>query len=109
MGVNIIVKKVVEKTMEESWGGKLVPYYKTEKVNWFDTLRYSGDREFIIENEFVYYDNNDTEGEEYLRPKDFNKCREWVMCNVVLGNQNRLLKALDELESDKQLVFRFAW
>lgn len=109
MGINISVKKVVEKTMEEGWHNNLVPYYKVEDQDWFDHLRFSGDADFVIENEFYYYDDSDEEGRDYRRPKDFNKCREWVNEHIYEGNRPRLLKALDELEKDASLVFRWSW
>lgn len=109
MGLNIIVYKVVEKTMEEGWHNNLVPYYKVEKQEFFDSLRFAGDKDFVSENEFVYYDESDEEGMNYVRPKDFKKCREWVNEHIQEGNRPRLLKALDELEKDKSLVFMWSW
>ncbi len=109
MGLNIIVYKIVEKTMEEGWHNNLVPYYKVERQDWFDSLRLSGDKDFVTENEFVAYDENDEEGRDYVRPKDFSKCREWINENVIESNRQRLLKALDFFEKDKDLVFLWSW
>ena len=109
MGLNISVKKIVNKTTEEDWNGELVPYYELEDQKWFDHLRFSGDKEFVVENEFVFYDDSNEEGREYVRPKDFEKCREWVNKYIPNGNSLRLLKALDELEKDENLVFRWSW
>lgn len=109
MGVNISVIKIVSKTMEEGWHKNLVPYYHTQNQYWFDHLRYGGDKDFIIENEFQSYDDSDDEGMEYVRPKDFNKCRKWVHENIVEGNKPRLLNALNELEKDSTLAFSWSW
>lgn len=111
MGIHISVRKVTGKTMEETWGGKTVPYYTTEKQDWFDYIRHSGDADFVVENEFVFIDSDaPIEEQELARPKDFNKCREWVN-NMPHpeGNKQRLLKAFDELEKDDSLVFTWSW
>lgn len=110
MGINISVRKVTGKTMEETWGGKTVHYYTTERQDWFDHLRYTGDRDFVVDNEFVFLDNdNEVEEQELARPKDFNKCREWVKEKVVECNQYRLLNALDKMEADETLCFTWSW
>ncbi len=110
MGINISVRKVTGKTMEETWGGKTVPYYTTERQDWVDYLRYSGDRDFVVENEFEFIDNdNEVEEQELARPKYFNKCREWVKEKVYEGNQQRLLNALDKMEKDETLCFTWSW
>lgn len=105
MGVHIIVKKVVDKTMEKTWGGESVPYYKTEEQQWWDGLRYGGDKDFILENDFECYDESD----DLVRPKDFENCRLWVKDNIQQGGQLRLLEVLDKMEKDLTLVFRFSW
>lgn len=109
MGIHISVKKVINRSMEELWSGKLVPYYETQRQDWFDYLRYSGDREFVLENEFTYVDEDAEEDMELARPSDFNKTREWVKNNVYKGNQQRLLEALDKLEKDETLAFSWSW
>jgi len=40
--------------MEETWGGKTIPYYTTEKQDWFDSIRHTGDKDFVLENDFVF-------------------------------------------------------
>lgn len=110
MGINISVRKVTGKTMEETWGGKTIPYYTTEEQDWFDYLRYSGDADFVTENDFEFIDSDTVVEERRLaRPKDFNKCREWVKANVYEGNQQRLIDALDKIEADKTLCFTWSW
>lgn len=96
--------------MEETWGGKTVPYYEAENVDWWDTLRHSGDRDFILSTEFNCVDNdNEVEEQEYFRPKDFAKTRQWVRDNVVGMNQPRLLEALVKMELDESLAFHWSW
>ena len=96
MGINISVRKVTGKT--------------TERQDWFDYLRYSGDRDFVVENEFDFIDTDVVvEEQELARPKDFNKCREWVKEKVYEGNQQRFLNALDKMEADETLCFTWSW
>ncbi len=73
MGINISLRKVINKSTEET-----LSYYETEKLLWFDSLRYGGDKEFINENEFFFIDND----RELRRPVDFTKCRKWVNNNI---------------------------
>lgn len=108
MGINISVEKVIDKKMEETWSGKTIPYYLTERQDWFDYLRYSGDREFFAENEFEYI-HEDIEEQQLVRPKNFNKCREWVKEKVIEGNQQRLLNALNKMEQDNTLCFSWSF
>lgn len=110
MGVHISVRKITGKTMEETWGGKVVPYYTTETQQWFDSLRYSGDRDFILNNDFVFTDSDRVvEEQELARPANFKEARNWVRKNVVIGNQPRLLDALYKMEADENLVFTWSW
>lgn len=109
MGINISVKKVINRTTEETWTGKIVPFYETEIQNWFDPIRYSGDREFVLENDFTYIDEDAEEDMELARPSDFDKTRKWINKNVYEGNQSRLLEALDKLEKDETLAFSWSW
>jgi hypothetical protein len=110
MGINISVRKVTGKTMHKTWGGKTVPFYTTESQKWFDHLRYTGDADFVVENEFEFIDNdNEVEEQKLARPKDFNKCRQWVKENLCESNQQRLLNAIDIMEQDETLCFCWSW
>ena len=110
MGINLSVRKVTGKTMCETWGGKTVSFYNTETQEWFSCLRHAGDRDFILNNDFEFIDNdNECEDQELARPKDFNECRYWIMKNVCEANQQRLLGALDKIEQDKSLCFKWSW
>lgn len=103
MGLNISIYKIVNKSEEELWGGGMVPFYETIDQDWFDFSRYAGDREFVRGNIFIGYDDSD----EYVRPESFEKCRDWISNNDC--HKDRLNNALDKMEEDKDLVFRFSW
>lgn len=105
MGINISIKKITGKTMEETWDGKNIPFYITEEQGWFDFIRHDGDRDFVLENDFTFVD----EEQKLLRPTDFNKCRKWVKENISKDNQLRLLESLDRLEQDESLVLTWSW
>lgn len=109
MGLNIIIYKIVQIEMIDDWNDKLVPYYRVERQNWFDSARQSGDKGFVLENEFISCDDKDEEGMCYVRPKDFNKSREWVKSNVIKGSQERILTALDKMQNDETLYFLWSW
>jgi len=110
MGVHLIIYKIKGKSTVTTWGGKALPYYDVEEVGWWDAIRYSGDRDFILSTEFDCVDNdNAVEDQEYFRPKDFDKTRQWVRDNIVEMNQHRILTALDKVQSDETLVFHWSW
>ncbi len=106
MGINISLYRILEITKEPGWGGKEYDYCKTECIEWFDHLRYSGDREFM--GRLGHWKDIDSEG-EYSRPKDIPEMREWVKKNIHEGNQDRLLKALDLIEQDEMVGFHVSY
>jgi len=111
MGIHIAVRKIIGKTLEETWGGRIIPCYQTETQDWFDSLRYGGDRDFVLENDFIFIDSDlAVEEQELARPKDFDKCREWIN-NMPFpeGNKQRLFSALTEFEKDANLVFTWSF
>lgn len=109
MGVNLFVIKIVNKSYEETYSG-LEPYYETVPQDWFDHLRYSGDRDFILENEFVFIDSDLEERERRLaRPKDFENIITWVKENVFTGNQQRLLDLIEKIKEDQDLCFMWSF
>lgn len=109
MGVNISVRRVTSRNTDVSQFGDIV-YYETEEQNWFDTLRYSGDRSFILDNEFYFIDSDLPHIEQRLaRPVDFDKARKYVYSFILKGNQQRLLEALDRMENDEKLCFTWSW
>ena len=111
MGVNILVKKIISKQLQETWGGKVFTHYMTENQDWFDSLRYRGDFQFVFENEWEFVDvENPIEEQELVRPKNFAKCRDWVNNSILLeGNKNRLINVLDVMEKDESLAFKMSW
>lgn len=106
MGINISLYRILSITKEPSWGGKEYDYCKTECIEWFDHLRYSGDSAFM--GRIGHWKEIDSEG-EYIRPKDIPEMREWVKKNVHVGNQERLLKALDLIEEDEMVGFHVSY
>lgn len=102
MGINIIVKRIVGKTEPG-------PYDEVdsilEDVDWWDSCRYSGDKDFVFNNDFEMIDRDS----RLERPSNFDQCREWVIENVVLDNRKRLIDVLDKMEQDESLCFRWSW
>jgi len=105
MGINISLYRVLSIEKEEGWGGKYYDFCKTECIEWFDHLRYSGDRDFISNNKFKSIDSDD----EYIRPVNIEQCRKWIKENVYEGNQERLLKAIDLIEEDEMVGFHVSY
>ena len=63
-----------------------------------------------MNNEFEYIEIDlPVEERELARPKDFGKCKDWVKENVVECNQSRLITALERMETDESLAFRWSW
>lgn len=111
MGVHISVWKITGKTLEKLWNDKEITYYTTEEQNWWDIIRYSGDREFILENKFTAVDtDNEIEEQEYFRPTDFEKTIDWVnKAQLPEGNKQRLLTVLNNMKDDETLCFSWSW
>ncbi len=107
MGLNIMVSKILKKEIIDGWHGDKHPFYHTEEVPWFDSLRFSGDKDFVLENEFDLIDKEDDD--RLMRPVDFDKCRTWVAENIQPNLQFRLINALDEMEQDESLVLHWSW
>jgi hypothetical protein len=76
------------------------------KVDWFDTARFSGDRDFVWNDAIEWHSLphepllDDT---ILCRPKNIDLARNWVRQNIYKGNQPRLLELLDNMESDPDL------
>ena len=110
MGLNLWVSKLINKEEEETWGGRMVTYYNTDDQDWFDPVRHSGDKEFVLDNDFTYLDSDlEVEERRLARPVNFNWSKEWVKEHVYEGNQERLLNALDKMEKDESLSFSWSW
>jgi hypothetical protein len=106
MGINISLYRILSIEKEQGLGGQEYDYCKTEPIEWFDYLRYSGDREFM--GRIGHWKSIDSDG-EYSRPIDINEMREWVKKNIYEGNQERLLKALDLIEKDEMVGFHASY
>ena len=102
MGINITLYRILSIEKDEGRVGEEYDYCKTEEIKWFDHLRYSGDREFM--GRVGHWKDTDSGG-EYSRPKDIPEMREWVKKNIHEATQERLLKALDLMETDEMVVF----
>lgn len=102
MGLNVTLYRILSIEKEEGWGGQLYDYVKTECIEWFDHCRYSGDKEFFGREGKLY--SVDSDG-EYERPKDIDESIEWIKQNVHEGNQPRLIKALELMKEDENIVF----
>lgn len=110
MGVHLWVSRVLGTEVEELCNGQEGMYYHTESQNWFDSLRYSGDKDFILKVDFTACDTGRTVEEQRLfRPANFDDARKWVKENVVKGNQLRLLVALNRMEMEPDLAFSWSW
>lgn len=109
MGLNIIAYRLIGTETEPAGHGfPEQTYYKTETFYQFDSTRYSGDRDFVIENEFIS-PMMDPE-ERYNRPKDFVACRKWIENrNMLEGNKKRLLDLLESMEKDESIHLCFSW
>ena len=83
----------------------------------FDSLRYSGDRDFVTTEDLEWEEVIDNpegrtfaeQGECYSRPKDLEKAKTWVKENIYIGNQPRLIKLLEDMEADPCLWLIFSW
>ncbi len=111
MGINISVVKIISKTTEKLWNDQEVQYYITEDIEWWDSLRHNGDNEFVLQNEFIAIDtDNSVEDREYFRPSDFKKTIKWVGQHVqIQGNRERLIMALLKMEEDESICFTWSW
>lgn len=107
MGLNIMLKKINQLVITEGYGCN--EYYDTTKLEWFDSLRYSGDKEFVSQVEFQYYNENTEEGYDYYKPVNLDTAEAWIKENIYENLQPRLLQAINEMRKDKDIVFRFSW
>ena len=102
MGIHISVVKILGFEPYEDYGQSIMIVNK-EQQDWFDHLRYAGDKDFNNEVEFNYVDVPDKE-EILKRPADFNIAKQWVNENIKT-NPERLLIALERMEQDESLAF----
>lgn len=99
MGLHIIVRKVGE-CVTTDYGDV---DYDTSDLEWWDVLRYVGDKEFVSNNEFTYG------SEDYCRPSDISKCRTWIVENIPDARQPRLLNLMDRIDDDPTIFLKFSY
>lgn len=112
MGLNIGLYNISE-VKENPDGTWIWP----ESDRRFDSLRYSGDREFCAwlqsedNGEFKAIRYSEWDVDCFERPADLAKARAWVKTNIVEGNHKRWLDLFDLLEADteKHLWLQEIW
>jgi hypothetical protein len=113
MGLNIIAYEITGEAEYEDWGFQKHKYKVVQGYDGFDSCRYSGDRDFVTTDALDWEEIPDSdysmETRFYNRPKDIDKAREWIKANVYEGNQSRLLKLMDDMEANPNLVIYNSW
>lgn len=99
MGIHII--SIIVKGREDG-------YLDYDHFTDFDSIRMSGDSDFVFSEDFEWeyiYDNekHPTHGDRYKRPKDLGSAKKWVTENVIQGNQKRLINLLKSMEGKNNL------
>jgi len=106
MGLNIIAYRVTGiGPLEAPFGGG--GCLETERYPNFDTGRYTGDRDFAMEIDWIHHPAEPED--RHYRPEDFEAAKQWVRDNISPGNQERLLNLLDAMEKDPDLHVYFSW
>ena len=86
MGVNIVLVELVDKKKERHYD---YPCFTTKRIEWFDSFRHFGDKEFV---RHIWTNGNairEDDGTMYpdlgavvlWRVVDFDKCKEWIKEN----------------------------
>lgn len=103
MGVHILVYKV-KNIKEHDWED-------VEKEIGWDSLRHSGDADFVGCDLFysICCGNPHCNDCFMSRPRDFEEMRRWVRFNIVECSQKRLLDLLDVMEKREDLYLFFSW
>ncbi len=107
MGIHIIAK-TLGKTITEKGFGYDEKHIENERYISFDSIRCSGDTDFIysdeIEWEFKYDDPENPDYEHgYRRPKDIEKTKLWIQNNIPESNKNRLTNLLNDMTQNQNL------
>lgn len=114
MGLHICAYILKERVTDE-WSGQ--SYWEVETFENFDSIRRSGDKEFVTTGELEWIEKLDNPkgttlsdiGHNYIRPENLDLAKRWVMRNVYEGNQKRLLDLLEEMRKDNRLFIYCAW
>lgn len=107
MGIHIIAK-TLGKTITEKGFGYDEKYIENERYDFFDSIRCSGDTDFIYSEEIEWeYKYDDPEKPDYdscyRRPKDIDATKNWVKKNIPESNKARLTKLLDDMAQNQNL------
>ena len=107
MGIHIIAK-TLGKIITEKCFGYDEKHIENKRYVFFDSIRCSGDTDFIysdeIEWEFKYDDPKKPDYEHsYRRPKNIDKTKKWIKKNIPKSNQVRLTKLLDDMSQNQKL------
>lgn len=100
MGVNVIAYKLGDIVKDGDYDT-----YRVKSRHDFDSARHSGDREFIMCQEFDWDEVGDGYYiENYSRPKNPQEAKEWIKNNIEPeGNKERLLKLMDDMLEDETI------
>lgn len=110
MGINISaweIKGIEE--ISESYPDNLYKYFKKEKIPYWDTCRYSGDKDFWMNEKLEWdtrYEGDDGKNFEdsYHRPKDIGKAIDWINKNIDYeGNKPRWITLLKDMETNSNI------
>jgi hypothetical protein len=108
MGVNITAVRLLGKETEEDFTGRKREYWKREDCEWFDHLRYAGDKDFAWNSNLEWDERLDSDSDYsfsdgYVRPADLEIARKWVIEHIPEDNQPRLLNLLNRMKEDKNI------
>lgn len=103
MGLHIIPKILKYKVSLDSYPPQT--YWETEKFESFDSIRCSGDTDFIYNSNLDWiYEHDDSNNIDYehsfRRPKNIEVAIEWVKNNTPKSNIDRLLSLLNDLDKN---------
>ena len=110
MGLNILVRKLISKGWNETFG---FPYLRTEDVEFWDSSKRGGDRTFterILDDcRCLVEDEHDPGSRTLIRPNDPAAIRAWVISTdkIPVGNKERFTAVLSLMEDDPSLWFEF--
>jgi len=106
MGVNIIPYYIGDKIEEDGFHRTITAYKATEHPE-FDSMRHSGDREFVYSEDLDWItlidDPKDPASYIYQRPSDLTKATNWVKDNIDENNQSRLIDLFEEMRENVNL------
>lgn len=115
MGLNILLYRIegIEE-YQDHYPYQTIKTFKTSTPDWWDSFRHSGDREFCSSVDFDHRaegDDGDPDIDRrvYSRPSDLDAAISWVKENIYEGNQERLIRVLEEMKKDPDLWFYLSY